>query len=85
MEFLSYSNLLQSYASARKSRKQKLEVYVFDLKMEENLLKMYSDLKNRKYIHGNYTRIILHDSKKRFIHSPNFRDHIFHHMMYRVL
>lgn len=85
MDFLSYSNLLQSYKLARKSRKNKMEVYVFDLKLEENLLKMYTDIKNRIYIHGKYTKIILHDSKKRYIHSPNFRDHIFHHMMYKSL
>jgi len=76
---------MSSYKLARKSRKNKSEVYIFDLKMEENLLKMLDDLKNRKYEHGKYTKIILHDSKKRFIHSPNFRDHIFHHMMYRTL
>jgi len=76
---------MSSYKLARKSRKNKSEVYIFDLKMEENLLKMLNDLKNRKYEHGKYTRIILHDSKKRYIHSPNFRDHILHHMMYRAL
>ena len=85
MEFLTYENILLSYKTARKSRKDKQEVYLFDLNMEENLIKMFNDLKNKNYIHSQYTKIILYDSKKRFIHSPNFRDHIFHHMLYRRL
>lgn len=85
MEFLSYENLFFSYKKARKSRKNKQEVYFFDLKMEENLIKIFHDLKNKNYTHASYTKIVLYDSKKRFIHSPNFRDHILHHMLYNSL
>jgi hypothetical protein len=40
------------------------------------------DLISKKYVHREYKKIILTDSKKRYIHSPQFRDHMFHHMIY---
>lgn len=85
MKFLSYENLLLAYKNARKSRKDKQEVYLFDLNMEEKIFKMFEDIKQKRYIHWKYNKIILVDSKKRYIHSPNFRDHILHHMMYNCL
>jgi len=77
--------LEQSYLKARKSRKNKQEVYLFDLKIEENLLNMKNDIINRTYKHEKYKKIILYDSKKRYIYSPTFRDHILHHFVYEKI
>lgn len=85
MKFLSNENLLLAYKKAKKSRKYKSEVYLWDLNFEENIFKMKNDLISKKYVHSEYRKIILYDSKKRFIHSPVFRDHILHHMIYSVL
>ena len=70
---------------ARKSRKNKQEVYLFEQNLEYRLLKILDDLKNRKYLHSKYKEIILFDSKKRYIFSPQFRDHIFHHFVYKQI
>lgn len=85
MKFLSNENLMLAYKNARKSRKSKSEVYLWDVNCEENLLKLKKDLEWRTYIHGNYKNIILFDSKKRYINSPIFRDHILHHMIHNIL
>jgi len=78
-------NIMDAYKLARKSRKTKQEVYLFDQNIEERLLKILDDLKNRKYIHSKYKEIVLVDSKKRYIFSPQFRDHIFHHLIYKQI
>lgn len=85
MKFLSNENLMLAYKKARQSRKDKQEVYLWDLNFEENILKLKRDLELWTYIHGEYKKIILFDSKKRYIHSPNFRDHIVHHMIHNIV
>lgn len=74
-----------AYRKAYKSRKNKQEAYIWNYNMEENIIKLKNDLKNKTYIHSQYKKIILFDSKKRYIHSPIFRDHIVHHMIHNIL
>ena len=85
MTIFTATNIMNAYKLARKSRKNKQEVYLFEQNLEERLLKMLGDLKEKKYIHWKYKEIILFDSKKRYIFSPNFRDHIFHHLIYKQI
>lgn len=75
-------NILKAYKLARKSRKKKQEVFLFDWNFEINILWILNDLKNKKYKHQNYKEIIIVDTKKRYIFSPVFRDHIVHHLLY---
>ena len=85
MEFLSNKNLMLAYKRAKKSRKDKQEVYIWDLNFEENILKLKRDLELWTYIHGEYKDIVLYDSKKRYISSPTFRDHLVHHMVHEII
>lgn len=54
MSFLTIKNIIQAYKLARKSRKDKKEVYDFDLKKEVKLKAMLSWLQQRTYKHGIY-------------------------------
>jgi len=85
MNFLNAKNILEAYKNARKSRKNKYEVYLFDQNREERLFKMLDELKKKKYVHSEYKNLILHDSKKRYIASPIFQDHILHHLVYEQI
>ena len=85
MDFLSNENLMLAYRKAKKSRKYKQEVYLWDLNFEENIIKLKRDLELWTYIHSEYKEILLFDSKKRYISSPNFRDHIVHHMVHNII
>lgn len=82
MTFLTVENMFLAYNKAKKSRKSKKEVYEWDYNFELNMRNFKNDLLSKKYIHSEYKKIILTDSKKRYIHSPHFRDHILHHMIY---
>lgn len=81
--FLSKETILLAYQQAMKSRKHTSEGYLFKLNEEENLLSILSQLKERKYQHQQYKRIVITDSKKRYINSPTLQDHIVHHMIYQ--
>lgn len=37
------------------------------------------------YVHGPYKELVLRDSKKRYIASPRFPDHVVHHLAYARL
>ncbi len=80
-----YNDLYSAYQKAKKSRKNKQEVYLFDQNREERLRNIYDELKDKKYKHWSYKKIIIYDSKKRLIYSPLFRDHIVHHLLYAKL
>ncbi|MDR2457405.1 MAG: hypothetical protein LBD41_02880 [Clostridiales Family XIII bacterium] len=82
MTIFTPKNILTAYCFARRSRRKKQEVYIFDRNLELNLLNMLKDLKERKYKHNDYKQIVLYDTKKRYIYSPYFQDHILHHMTY---
>lgn len=82
MTFLTVENVFLAYKKAKKSRKTKREVYEWDYNFELNIRNLKNDLLSKRYIHSKYKKIILTDSKKRYIHSPVFRDHILHHMIY---
>jgi len=84
MKFLSTENLILAYKNALKSRKTKHEIYIFNQNLEKNLKNILSDLQNRIYTHWSYKYFSLCDSKKRYISSPIFRDHILHHMIYNI-
>jgi RNA-directed DNA polymerase len=84
-EIFTARNILNAYKLARKSRKNKQEVYMFDQNLERRLIQMLEDLKNKRYVHEKYKEIILYDSKKRYIYSPSFKDHIFHHLVYKQI
>lgn len=83
--FLSEENLMLAYRLAYKTRKHKVEVQDFLQNESGNLRSILSDLRERKYIHAPYRRLIISDSKKRHISSPIFRDHILHHMLHNIL
>ena len=42
MDFLSNENLMLAYRKAKKSRKYKQEVYLWDLNFEENIIRLVS-------------------------------------------
>jgi len=85
MEKITLQKILEAYQNARKSRKDKYEVYLFDQNREQRLKDMFAEIQERKYIHSSYKELVLNDSKKRYISSPSFRDHILHHLVYSLV
>jgi len=80
MEKITLEKIFEAYKNARKSRKNKYEVYLFDQNREQRILDMYADI-----IHAPYKNLILHDSKKSYISSPVFIHHLVYAQIYDTL
>src|SRR6185369_5694157 len=76
----------------KKARKGKirgggnLEIYSFDLRREEKLLKLQQTLIDKKYKTSSYTSFKVKDPKERVIHKlPYYPDRILHHAIMGIL
>lgn len=57
----------------------------FSGKAEEHLFDLIWDLRNGEYVHGQYSRFVVHDPKRREIAKAPVRDRVLHHAIHRVL
>lgn len=64
---------------------KKADVLEFAQKAEENLFGLIFDLKNKCYMHSQYSRFIVCDPKRRKIAKASVRDRVLHHAICRVL
>ncbi|MEX0877358.1 MAG: reverse transcriptase/maturase family protein [Candidatus Spechtbacterales bacterium] len=77
-----FQNLHSAYLNARKGKRYKGQILNYSYNIEENLLNLQKELKNKTYKHGAYTEFTIHDSKKRQIKAAPFKDRIVHHALY---
>lgn len=63
----------------------KTDVIAFAERAEEHLLRLSTDLALGRYAHGQYTRFVVHDPKRRGIAKASVRDRVLHHAIHRVL
>lgn len=78
-------NLWRAWKVYRAGKRERLAVLDFEKNLEENLLKIYNDLKNDSYKHGGYYKFVVHDPKRRLISAPSIRDHIVHQAICNIL
>ena len=60
-------------------------VQEFKIKLMDNVLDLYNDLKNKTYTHGKYQARKINDTKPRDIHIATIRDRVLHRAIYRIL
>jgi RNA-directed DNA polymerase len=84
-EICSFENLYQSYLKARKCKRYKDYILDFSWNVEEELLALQAELKNKTYQHGEYYEFTLYDAKKREIKAAPFRDRVVHHALCNVI
>lgn len=78
-DMCSFENLYRAYTKARRLRKGRKAVMVFDDHREQNLGMLSYQLRMGVYHHGAYREFIINDSKKRRIRAAPFRDRVVHH------
>ncbi len=81
----SFKNLHQAYLQARRAKRYRPNVLEFSYNLEKNLLELQKDLADLTYQPGPYREFIIHDSKKRQIKAPTFRDRVAHHALCNVI
>ena len=77
-ELLTYDNLMKAHKLSRRGKRLRKEIILFSLNEEDNIKKLYEDLKYGKYRHGNYTSFRIYEPKERIIEKASYRDRIVH-------
>jgi RNA-directed DNA polymerase len=78
-------NLFQAWEEFRRGKGTRKDVQAFEWQLEQNILSLCRDLRNRTYRHGEYSAFSICDPKQRRIHKATVRDRILHHAIFKVL
>ncbi|GMX59005.1 MAG: RNA-directed DNA polymerase [Candidatus Microsyncoccus archaeolyticus] len=81
----SFENIYLAYLKARKGKKIKRDILEFNYYLEYNLVDIRNSIEKQKYIHGIYKEFMVHDSKKRLIRAPLFKDRTIHHSLCNII
>jgi len=68
-----------------RGKKRKKDVIKFQAELTTNIVGLYTDLKNKTYVHGPYSAFNISDPKPRNIHKATVRDRVLHHLIYKEL
>ena len=78
-------NLFSAWKEFKKNKTNKKDVLKFEYNLEENIFRLYRELKNKTYQHGDYFGFYINDPKRRHIHKALVRDRIIHHALFLLL
>ncbi len=75
---LTFEKFLSAYKRAKKNKVYKDEVIKFEFNLENNLINLINNIKNKKYHLGNYYSFKVYEPKERVINALPFVDRIVH-------
>lgn len=79
--FFSYQNVYRCYLECRKNKRTSESALNFELRAEENILRLSSELRNRTYRPSRSILFAARKPKLREIFAADFRDRIVHHIL----
>jgi hypothetical protein len=82
MSDITFDEVIAAYYDCRKNKRNTAQQIRFEFRLEENLWKLYKDLKNETYRPGSHIYFIITKPKPREVWAANFRDRIVHHILY---
>ena len=82
---ITIENLLATWERFLRGKRHKSDVVKFEAKLADNLLELHTLLKNKTYVHGEYSEFNISDPKPRVIHKALVRDRVLHHLIYKEL
>lgn len=83
---IDYKTLKLSYKRTQQAeRKYRKESIIFDMARERNLVRLWRELKEGRYIPSDYIKFTVYEPKKRVIHAPRIRDKIVQFAVHIVL
>lgn len=80
-KIVSFLNLKFIYRKIMVSTCHKEKLVRFELAFTSNMVKIYDDLKNKEYTHGDYNVFLIKEPKYRVIMSENMYDKIVNHLV----
>lgn len=84
-EIHSWKNLLLAAKKARRGKRYRLDVSKFQWDMEEELLSIQQELKDKTYNPGRYRSFEITDPKRRMISAAPYRDRVVHHAICNII
>lgn len=83
--FLTVENLIIAAKKAEKHKSRKPAALHFHSHLEENIMKLYHELKEGSYLPGGYKKFYIYEPVKREISAAPFRDRVVHHAICNFL
>jgi len=81
----SFENLLNASKKAQKGKRFKENTARFNVNLENELIQLQKELKEKTYRPGPYTTFFVHEPKKRMISAAPYRDRVVHHALCNVI
>jgi RNA-directed DNA polymerase len=80
-----FDNLYAAFRAARKGKRNRAAVASFEFDLEQDLLRLESELRDQSYRPGRYTNFYIYEPKRRLVSAAPFRDRVVHHALCRVI
>jgi retron-type reverse transcriptase len=84
-DVVTFENLLKAWNDFVCGKRKREDVNEFAQHLSDNLFDVLFELKNERYVHGQYDEYIICDPKKRIIHKANVKDRVVHRLIYNAL
>ena len=84
-DICSWQNLYAAYGKAARGKRSRGAVAAFELRLEDNLLRLQEELAESAYTPGAYTHFLIHEPKRRLISAAPFADRVVHHALCRII
>lgn len=79
------SNLLAAWKQASRGKRNHGEVARFEFYLEEELLTLEEELREKRYQPGDYRNFVIQRPKRRLVSAAPFRDRVVHHALMNVI
>ncbi|MDD3062314.1 MAG: RNA-directed DNA polymerase [Massilibacteroides sp.] len=74
-------DIFQAYYEARRHKRNTVNQLRFEIDLEENLIALYEEIRDRKYTIGHSTCFMVDYPVKREVFAADFRDRVVHHLV----
>lgn len=81
----SWDNLLIAHRKASKGKRGKAPAAQFEYRLEDNLIALHEELRNKTYRPSPYSSFYIHEPKRRLISAAPFRDRVVHHALCNII
>ena len=80
-----FENIYLASLKARRGKRFRSETEKFEINIEENIIEIMKQLKNKSYVFGEYKTFIITDPKEREISAAPYKDRVVHHAICNII
>jgi retron-type reverse transcriptase len=82
---ISWENLVHAARKARRGKRSRYSVQIFEFQLEKALLHLQTELRQQTYRPGRFSTHWIYEPKKRLISAAPYRDRVVHHALMNIL